>query len=47
LWISGVKPILIGPGQLQMAHAPDESVSFNQVQWAAELYRDLIVSLGS
>ena len=47
LWISGVKPILLGPGQLQMAHAPEESVSFNQVQWAAELYRDLIVSMGS
>ena len=45
LWISGVKPILLGPGQLQMAHAPDESVSFNQVQWAAELYRDLIISM--
>ena len=47
LWISGVKPILLGPGRLQMAHAPDESVSFNQVQWAAELYRDLIISMGS
>ena len=47
LWISGVKPILLGPGQLQMAHAPEESISFNQVQWAAELYRDLIISMGS
>jgi acetylornithine deacetylase len=47
LWISGVKPILLGPGQLQMAHAPDESVSFSQVQFAAELYRNLIVSMGS
>jgi acetylornithine deacetylase len=45
LWISGVKPILLGPGRLQMAHAPDESISFNQVQWAAELYRDLIISM--
>lgn len=47
LWISGVKPILLGPGQLQMAHAPDESVYFSQVQCAAELYSDLIVSMGS
>jgi acetylornithine deacetylase len=47
LWFSGVKPILLGPGQLYMAHAPEESVSFNQVQWAAEFYRDLIISLGS
>jgi len=46
LWISGVKPILLGPGQLQMAHAPEESVSFNQVQWAAEFYRDLMISMG-
>jgi acetylornithine deacetylase len=47
LWISGVKPILLGPGQLQMAHAPEESVSFSQVQWSAEFYRDLILSMGS
>lgn len=47
LWTFGVKPIMLGPGQLQMAHAPDESVSFSQVQRAAELYRDLIVSMGS
>ena len=47
LWISGVKPILLGPGQLYMAHAPEESVSFNQVQRAAEFYRDLILSMGS
>jgi acetylornithine deacetylase len=46
LWISGVKPILLGPGQLQMAHAPEESVSFKQVQWAAEFYRDLMISMG-
>jgi acetylornithine deacetylase len=46
LWISGVKPILLGPGQLHMAHAPEESVSFKQVQWAAEFYRDLMISMG-
>ena len=44
LWSSGVKPILLGPGQLQMAHAPNESISFRQVRLAAELYRDLILS---
>jgi acetylornithine deacetylase len=47
LWMSGVKPILLGPGQLQMAHAPEESVSFSQVQLAADLYRGLIISMGS
>ena len=45
LWASGVKPILLGPGQLSQAHAPEESVSFQQVFIAAELYRDLILSL--
>jgi len=45
LWASGVKPILLGPGQLAKAHAPEESVSFQQVVIAAELYRDLILSL--
>ena len=45
LWASGVKPILLGPGQLEKAHAPEESVSFPQVKLAAELYRDLILHL--
>jgi acetylornithine deacetylase len=45
LWASGVKPILLGPGQLSQAHAPEESVSFQQVVIAAEIYRDLILSL--
>jgi acetylornithine deacetylase len=45
LWASGVKPILLGPGQLEKAHAPEESISFQQVVDAAKLYRDLILSL--
>ena len=45
LWASGVKPILLGPGQLSQAHAPEESVSFQQVFIAAEIYRDLILTL--
>jgi len=45
LWASGVKPILLGPGSLDKAHAPDESVSFRQVKAAAELYCDLVRSL--
>jgi acetylornithine deacetylase len=47
IWASGVKPILLGPGQLEKAHAPEESVSFKQVALAAELYRDLLLSLVS
>jgi len=47
LWAAGVKPILLGPGQLEKAHAPEESVSFQQVTLAAVLYRDLLMSLVS
>lgn len=45
LWAAGVKPILMGPGHLEKAHAPDESVSFKQVREASQLYLDLLVSL--
>ncbi len=47
LWAAGVKPILLGPGQLETAHAPDESVSFQQVALAAEVYRDLLMTMAS
>ena len=45
LWAAGVKPLLLGPGQLEKAHAPDESVSFEQVRLAAEIYLELLTSL--
>jgi acetylornithine deacetylase len=45
LWASGVKPLLLGPGSLDKAHAPDESVSFQQVKGAAELYYELATDL--
>ena len=45
LWAAGVKPLLLGPGQLEKAHAPDESVSFPQVCLSAELYLELVTSL--
>ena len=47
LWAAGVKPILLGPGQLEKAHAADESVSFRQVCLAAQLYLDLLTTVGS
>jgi len=46
LWAAGIKPILLGPGQLEQAHAPDEWVSFEQVHQAAQLYYDLMNSVG-
>jgi acetylornithine deacetylase len=45
LWAAGVKTILLGPGRLEQAHAPEESVSFQQVCLTAELYLDLLNSL--
>jgi acetylornithine deacetylase len=47
LWAAGVKPILLGPGQLEMAHAANESVSFRHVCLAAQIYYDLLTSLGA
>jgi acetylornithine deacetylase len=43
MWSAGVKPVLLGPGRLESAHAPDESVSFDKVCRAAEIYADLIL----
>jgi len=45
LWTAGVKPILLGPGQLEKAHSPEESVSFDQVAAAARIYLDILASL--
>jgi acetylornithine deacetylase len=45
LWASGIKPVLLGCGRLDEAHAPDEWVSFAQVSEAAELYIELALSL--
>jgi acetylornithine deacetylase len=41
LWAAGIRPILLGPGRLEMAHTPDESVSFSQVLAAARIYYEL------
>jgi acetylornithine deacetylase len=40
-----VKPILLGCGELEKAHVPDESISLSQVELAADIYLDLLVSL--
>jgi len=45
LWAAGVDPIILGPGRLEAAHTPEESVSFNQVVQAAQLYLNLALSL--
>ncbi|HDR16983.1 MAG TPA: M20 family peptidase [Desulfobacteraceae bacterium] len=41
-WAAGVKPILLGPGDLVKAHSPDECISFDEIQKAAGLYAGLL-----
>lgn len=45
LWAAGIKPILLGAGRLEMAHTPEESVSFQKICKAAQIYADLILEL--
>ena len=45
LWSAGVDPIILGPGRLEAAHTPEESVSFDQVVQAARFYLNLALSL--
>ena len=45
LWAAGVSPIILGPGRLEAAHTPDETVSFDQVVQAAQLYLNYALSL--
>ncbi len=45
LWAAGVDPIILGPGRLEEAHNPEESVPFPQVVQAAQLYLDFALSL--
>jgi acetylornithine deacetylase len=45
LWTAGVNPIVLGPGRLEAAHTPEESVSLDQVVQAAELYLNFALSL--
>ncbi|MBN1103010.1 MAG: M20/M25/M40 family metallo-hydrolase, partial [Deltaproteobacteria bacterium] len=47
LWRAGVKPVLIGPGSLEKAHAPDESIPFKEVIAAARLFAELLLCVGS
>jgi acetylornithine deacetylase len=39
---AGCLPVILGPGQLAKAHTRDESVEFNQVAAAAEIYARLL-----
>ncbi len=39
---AGCSPIILGPGQLALAHTRDEAVSLDQVYKAARLYAELL-----
>lgn len=45
LWGKGIKPIILGPGELAKAHTKNESVSLKQVYEAASIYFDILCSL--
>ena len=45
LWEAGCKPVILGPGQLARAHTRDESITFDEILRAAELYLALLVAL--
>ncbi|MBN1689494.1 MAG: M20/M25/M40 family metallo-hydrolase [Dehalococcoidia bacterium] len=45
LWGAGVDPIIFGPGRLETAHTPEESVVFKQVVQAAQLYLNFALAL--
>lgn len=47
LWAAGVDPIILGPGRLEEAHNPEESVHFSQVVQAAQLYLDFALTLAT
>lgn len=42
LWEVGIKPVILGPGQLEKAHMEEESISFFQVEQAARIYESLL-----
>ncbi|MFH1531015.1 MAG: M20/M25/M40 family metallo-hydrolase [Pseudomonadota bacterium] len=43
LWNAGIRPVVLGPGDLSVAHTSEESVSFQEVAAAAEIYANLAV----
>jgi len=45
LWGAGVDPIIFGPGRLETAHTPEETVNFSQVVQASQLYLNFALAL--
>jgi acetylornithine deacetylase len=40
----GIDAIVVGPGDIGQAHAADEFVTLEDLDWAVELYRTLLAS---
>lgn len=45
LWTAGIKPVVLGPGQLECAHVPEESVAFKDILTASRIYLNLMKRL--
>ncbi len=45
LWAGGADPVVLGPGNLETAHTPEETVDFQQVVQASRLYLTFARSL--
>lgn len=45
LWEAGIKPVICGPGRLEVSHTRDECVSFAQTEQAARFYLRLLERL--
>ncbi|MDM8000080.1 MAG: M20/M25/M40 family metallo-hydrolase [Dehalococcoidia bacterium] len=45
LWAGGADPVILGPGNLETAHTPEEVLDFSQVVKAARLYLTFAQSL--
>lgn len=47
LWEAGIKPAIVGPGKLAVAHTRDEAVSMAQVEQAARFYLAILEQLSA
>lgn len=47
LWGAGIKPVILGPGNLTRAHTIDESISIEEVHRSAEIYLDILYRLAA
>ena len=39
---AGIAAVVVGPGDIRAAHAPDESVTIDDLEWAAAMFADVV-----